>query len=78
MGAFATKHLHSLSQAELEMYEQILGRETLDLYNIILGKERGPDELQGPLLERIKAFVQSCPLGKGPSDYAKQKSNYSN
>ena len=79
MGAFATKHLASLSAAELETYEKILGRETLDLYNLILGKEAPPPELQGPLLERIQAFVQTSPLGRAsPAAYAQTKGQYSN
>jgi succinate dehydrogenase flavin-adding protein (antitoxin of CptAB toxin-antitoxin module) len=79
MGAFATQHLHSLSAEELVAYERILGRETLDLYNLILGKDAPPPELEGPLLDRIKAFVQSCPLGKAdPAAYARTKGTYSN
>jgi succinate dehydrogenase flavin-adding protein (antitoxin of CptAB toxin-antitoxin module) len=79
MGAFATQHLSSLTAPELATYEKILGRETLDLYNLILGKEAPPPELEGPVLERIKAFVQTSPLGRAdPAAYARTKGTYSN
>ena len=83
MGAFATQHLAGLSASELAAYEQILGRETLDIYNLILGKDAPPAELQTPaalaLIERLKAFVQSSPLGRAdPAAYARTKGTYSN
>ena len=79
MGAFADAHLAGMGEGELREYERLLNRETLDVYNMVTGKEAAPAELQGPVLERVKAFVASSPLGKAsPEAYAKVKGIYSN
>ena len=79
MGAFADAHLAGMGEDELRAYERLLNRETLDVYNMVTGKEAAPEELRGPLLERVKAFVASSPLGKAdPGAYARRKGKYSN
>ncbi len=44
-----------------------------------MGKDEVPKDLAGPIIEEIKAFVQSSPLGKAdPEAYARTKGTYSN
>ena len=66
MGAWAQRNVPHLSEADLRAYEAILGRETLDIYNIITGTGGAPPppELAGPVLDSIRAFVRASPLGK--------------
>jgi len=67
MGSWAAKHLADLSDAQLKEYERLLNRETIDIYNYITGKDTPPAELEGPVLESIRTFVASSPLGKASS-----------
>ena len=79
MGSWAAKHLAALPDAQLTEYERLLNRETIDIYNYITGKDTPPAELEGPVLESIRAFVASSPLGRASSeDYAKMKGIFSN
>ena len=79
MGAFADAHLPGMGEAELREYERLLNRETLDVYNMVTGKEDAPPELRGAVLERVKAFVASSPLGRAdPAAYAAVKGIFSN
>jgi succinate dehydrogenase assembly factor 2 len=79
MGAFADAHLGAMGEVELRAYERLLNRETLDLYNFVTGKDEAPPELQGPLLEKVKEYVATSPLGKAdPGAYAAKKGIFSN
>jgi len=79
MGSFADAHLGAYGAAELAAYEAILNRETLDLYNIVTGKDACPPELAGAVMDAIKAHVASSPLGKAdPAKYAAMKGHFSN
>ena len=64
LGAWAEKHLPAMADADLPAYEAILNRETLDIYNLITGATPPPPELQGAVLDSIRRFVDSSPLGK--------------
>jgi succinate dehydrogenase assembly factor 2 len=79
MGAFADEHLGAMGGAELREYERLLNRETLDLYNMVTGKEEAPPELRGRVLERVKAYVATSPLGRAdPAAYEAKKGVFSN
>ena len=69
----------ALDAAALDTYEAILNRETLDLYNVITGKEPAPAELAGAVMDAIKAHVASSPLGRAdPRKYEAMKKHFSN
>lgn len=79
MGAFADAQLGAMGEAELREYERLLNRETLDLYNMVTGKEEAPPEVRGAVLERVKAYVATSPLGKAdPRAYEAKKGIFSN
>jgi succinate dehydrogenase assembly factor 2 len=79
MGSFADAHLGALDAPGLDAYEAILNRETLDLYNLITGKDAAPVELRGPVLDSIKAHVASSPLGRAdPRKYETMKKHFTN
>lgn len=59
LGRFAERHVMEMSNEELDAYEQILSQETIDIFNIISGKEDGPEELQGETLEKVKQFCET-------------------
>mmetsp|Transcript_58798 Transcript_58798/g.133100 ORF Transcript_58798/g.133100 Transcript_58798/m.133100 type:complete len:187 (+) Transcript_58798:97-657(+) len=73
MGTWAEEHVHSLCEEEMDQYEDILNQETIDIFNFVTGKEEPPLELRTPLLERLREWAASKPLGKTPADYAKAK-----
>lgn len=79
MGSFADAHVGALDAAGLDAYEAILNRETLDLYNMITGKDEAPVELRGAVLDAIKAHVASSPLGRAdPKKYELMKKHFTN
>lgn len=79
MGTWADKHLSTLSGVELHEYERILNAETIDLYNIVTGKQDAPQHLDGPIMRKIVAWAKDAPLGKAdPAAYARVKRIFSN
>ena len=63
LGRFAEAHVMEMSNEELDAYEQILSQ-AIDIFNIISGKEAGPDELQGKTLEKVKQFCETDEMRK--------------
>ncbi len=79
MGAFAEAHLAGMTDAELRAYERVLNAETIDLYNFVTGRSDAPANLDPAVMARIKAFVNTSPLGRAdPAAYEKVKGIYSN
>ena len=79
MGTFADAFVVTMGEADLRVYEGILNRETLDLYNIITGKDACPPELAGSVMDLIKKHVASSPLGRAdPKKYAEMKKHFTN
>lgn len=56
IGGFAEKHLHELSAAELDAFERLIDQPDQDLYGWIAGLKAVPEEFEGEMLERIRAF----------------------
>lgn len=56
LGAFARKHLASLTETQLETYETLLGIEDPRLYKWISGMEEAPAEYKTDVLELIRDF----------------------
>lgn len=73
MGTWAVTHVPSLSLAEMDQYEALLNQETIDIFNFVTGKEDPPAELQGPVLEKLRDWAASQPLGQTPEAYASAK-----
>merc|ERR1711871_1077556 len=79
LGTWASKHVMDLSADEVDQYEQILHCETVDTFNMIIGKQEVPKELQTPVMARLQAYAHESPLGQmSPDDYAEAKKNLSN
>lgn len=56
LGAFAEAHLPSLSEADLDDYENLLSIEDPRLYTWITGQETPPAEFETPVLQMIRDF----------------------
>ncbi len=56
LGAFATRHLDTLSETQLDTYEHLLEIEDPRLYKWISGMEDAPDEYQTDILQMIRDF----------------------
>jgi succinate dehydrogenase assembly factor 2 len=79
LGTWAELHLAALPEELLPSYERILNRETLDIFNMITGKEAPPAELEGPVMDSIKRFVaKGGQRFVGPEGYAAIKGGMSN
>lgn len=79
LGSWATANLHKLNEQELVLYEQILNRETLDLFNVLLGRSEVPSEVDNDVMTSILAYVNASPLGKASkAAYASVKTVMSN
>uniref|UniRef100_A0A7S2R8F6 FAD assembly factor SdhE n=1 Tax=Rhizochromulina marina TaxID=1034831 RepID=A0A7S2R8F6_9STRA len=73
MGTWAVEHVPSLSSEELDQYEALLNRETIDIFNIVTGKDVPPPEVESPLLKKIQAWANTSPIGTSPESYASVK-----
>jgi antitoxin CptB len=56
MGRFADAHIATLSDAELDQYEQLLDVQEHDLVGWIIGQLDVPAEEDTPLFRRVKDF----------------------
>lgn len=56
IGGFAEASLAAMSAAELDEFETLLGRADHDLFAWIKGGAPAPDDVRGPVFERLCAF----------------------
>lgn len=56
LGGFAKAHMHELSDAEVLMYEDLLGAKDHDIYDWITQKLPVPANYDTPLLDKLRAF----------------------
>jgi succinate dehydrogenase flavin-adding protein (antitoxin of CptAB toxin-antitoxin module) len=79
MGTWAAKHLAGMSDEELRLYEKLLNKETVDVYNILLGKEPVTPDIDNHITKKLIKFVSNSPLGRAdPRDYEQIKKAMSN
>ncbi|OQR83814.1 hypothetical protein THRCLA_23121, partial [Thraustotheca clavata] len=64
LGRWASENVMSLSNEELRQYEDILNRETIDIFNFISGKDTVPPEIDTPMMKRLQDYCKTSPLGK--------------
>ena len=73
LGTWAVDNVSKLSPDELDQYERILNLETVDLFNLVAGLLEPPEELRGPVLDKLLAYAKSSPLGQAdPAKYARE------
>lgn len=68
LGSWADKHLGALPADQLKSYDAILQLETVDLYNVLTGKEAIPAAVDTPLFRAIVAYAAAAPLGKASKE----------
>jgi len=56
LGGFATKHMDTMSDEEVLMFEDLLGAKDHDIYGWIMQTLPVPANYDTPLLERLRAF----------------------
>lgn len=49
---------------QMAQYEAIINQETVDLYNISLGRQDVPPQHDNEIMKRIMDFIASSPLGR--------------
>jgi len=59
LGYFAAHHIETLSEEQLNEYENLLKIEDPRLYKWVTGMEEAPKEYQGEVLDLIKNFKLS-------------------
>ncbi|MBB4277282.1 FAD assembly factor SdhE [Rhizobium mongolense] len=69
-GQFAEAEVATLSEAELDELETIMGEEDNDLLRWVMGTWPVPERLQTPMFQRLAAFK---PDFKYPTDTASRK-----
>eukprot|EP00929_Paragymnodinium_shiwhaense_P108136 TRINITY_DN74457_c0_g1_i1.p1 TRINITY_DN74457_c0_g1~~TRINITY_DN74457_c0_g1_i1.p1 ORF type:complete len:219 (-),score=29.21 TRINITY_DN74457_c0_g1_i1:273-929(-) len=79
MGTFATKYVPGMNLEQMEAYERILSLETLDLYNVVTGKDPPPPDADPAMMKWLREYADSSPIGKASvEDYEAVKSMMSN
>ena len=56
LGGFAKAHMDTMSDAEILMFEDLLGAKDHDIYGWIMQTLAVPANYDTPLLERLRAF----------------------
>lgn len=59
LGPFADQVVPTLTQGELDVFEALLDVEDQYLYAWIIEREPTPPEHQGPVMDRIRAFMRA-------------------
>ena len=59
LGPFADQVAPTLTEAELDVFEALLDVEDQYLYAWIIEREPTPPEHQGPVMDRIRAFMRA-------------------
>lgn len=59
LGPFADQVAPTLTEAELDVFEVLLDVEDQYLYAWIIEREPTPPEHQGPVMDRIRAFMRA-------------------
>lgn len=56
IGGFATAHIQTMTVAELDEFEELIGFPDKELYEWIIGRQQAPANLSGPIFTRLQAF----------------------
>lgn len=56
MGEFASANLEQMQTPDLDEFERLLDMDDQDVYGWILGREKEPEHVSGPVLEQLKQF----------------------
>lgn len=70
LGPFADKYVAEFAEAELDWFEALLDQPDQHLYDWILERAPTPPELDGPLMNKLKAFRDEAHLGISPKGQA--------
>jgi antitoxin CptB len=65
IGGFANAHLASLSPAQLDAFEDLIGQDDQPLYAWIIGREPTPPEFDGEMMDLIRAYRFSAHMTLG-------------
>lgn len=62
LGRFADAHIADLSDADLDEFERLMEVPDRDLFAWLLGRVETPENYDGPVLGRVKAYAEANPL----------------
>jgi antitoxin CptB len=62
LGRFADAEIADLTDADLDVFEQLMEVPDKDLFAWLTGTEPTPENWRGPLFDRIGAFARANPL----------------
>mmetsp|Transcript_2064 Transcript_2064/g.2759 ORF Transcript_2064/g.2759 Transcript_2064/m.2759 type:complete len:174 (-) Transcript_2064:226-747(-) len=65
LGTWANENVSSLSEEELDSFEEFVNEETIDIYNILTLRSDIPERLStNDVVSRIQQWAKTSPLGK--------------
>lgn len=70
LGPFADRYVPTFSEAELDWFEALLEQPDQDLYDWILERKPTPTDIDGPLMNQLKAFRDEAHKGISPKGQA--------
>ena len=65
LGPFADQKLEAMSPEELDAFEALIDQPDHDLYGWIIGRDAAPAELDGPVLQQLRAFHLTLGAARG-------------
>jgi succinate dehydrogenase assembly factor 2 len=72
LGSWAAENVGGLSEAEMDQYEAILNMETIDIFNVINGRQDAPPDADNPILARLREYANNSPFGKASAQTYEQ------
>lgn len=58
LGPFCDQEVPKLTEAELDAFERLLAAQDQDIYEWAVGRTPVPPEHEGPVMDRLQAFVR--------------------
>lgn len=66
LGRFAEREAGRFDAAACAAFEALLGYETMDLFNWIMGVQEAPESARGEMMERVRRFaLEETQKGEG-------------
>mmetsp|Transcript_18807 Transcript_18807/g.47713 ORF Transcript_18807/g.47713 Transcript_18807/m.47713 type:complete len:167 (-) Transcript_18807:4575-5075(-) len=72
LGSFAKRRVPEFSIDEMKQFNRILSFQTVQLFNILIGTEPTPTEIDGPIMKELQHYLREA----GPVDRTKINMGY--
>ena len=77
LGVWASENVPTLSDVELDQFEEFVNEDTIDIYNLLTLRTDVPEKFQNnAVVNRIQEWCEGSPLGTTTEGYKKAKTDF--